>query len=108
MNIPGFPGPRVYDFVAQNPDTEEFVGIEVKTTQYDAIFLNKSQVDKDVALLEAGGIFVPSLPGKITMVAYETYCGGCWYINLRTLYLVAKLLSAGATIRYHPGGDPPI
>jgi hypothetical protein len=110
VNIPGFPTPRIYDFVAQNPITNELIGVEVKTTQYDAIYLNASQVDKDAALLEAQGVLVPSLGAKITLIAYETYCGGCWYINLRTAYLVAKLLSAGVTIKYHPfaGGGPPI
>lgn len=110
VNIPGFPGPRIYDFVARDPVTNEYIGVEVKTTQYDAIYLNASQVDKDAALLKAQGVLVPSLRAKITLVAYETYCGGCWYINLRTAYLVAKLLSAGATIKYHPfpGGGPPI
>jgi hypothetical protein len=97
--------------VAQDSDTGEFIGVEVKTTQYDAISLNASQVDKDVALLEAGGVYVPSLPGKITLVAYETFCGGCWYFNLRTPYLVEELIRAGALIRFHlpySGGGPPI
>ena len=107
VTIPGL-GPRIYDFVAQDPKTGELIGVEVKTAQYDAISLNKDQVDKDVALLSAGGIFVPQLRGKMTAVAYETFCGGCSYINFRKGYLVLRLLESGIRIRFfsYPGGGP--
>jgi hypothetical protein len=108
VRIPGL-GLRFYDFIALDPETRELIGVEVKTTQYDAISVDKDQVEKDVALLEAGGVYVPQLNGKITAVAYETFCNGCLYINLRKAYLVMRLLESGIRIRAfsYPGGGGP-
>jgi hypothetical protein len=108
VRIPGL-GSRFYDFIALDPETGELIGVEVKTTQYDAVSVDKDQVEKDVALLEAGGVYVPQLNGKITAVAYETFCNGCLYINLRKAYLVMRLLESGIRIRAfsYPGGGGP-
>lgn len=108
--IPGFPTGRYYDFVVSDPVTGGLVGVEVKTTLYDTIFFDESQVDKDVALLSNGGVFIPSWRGTITAVAYETFCSGCSVINLAKAELVFKLMCAGIRIRNYswPGGTPPI
>jgi hypothetical protein len=46
VTAPGFPTPRVYDFVMTDPLTADVIGVEVKTTMYDTIFLNPSQVER--------------------------------------------------------------
>jgi hypothetical protein len=45
VNVPGFTSPRVYDFVVIDPVTGSYIGVEVKTTMYDTIFFDSSQVD---------------------------------------------------------------
>ena len=98
VTIPGFPTPRVYDFVALNPETGELVGVEVKSTQFDAIFLNPFQVEKDVAVYTLGGVDVdiPSLGRrKLTSVAYDAACDGCEHLRVRTYYLRFRLWLAG-------------
>jgi hypothetical protein len=44
--IAGFATPRVYDFIAQDPISNEFIGVEVKTTFFDTIYLDRSQWTK--------------------------------------------------------------
>jgi hypothetical protein len=98
VTISGFPTPRVYDFVALNPETGELVGVEVKSTQFDAIFLNPFQVEKDVAVYTPGGVGVdiPSLgTRKLTSVAYDAACDGCEKLKVRTYYLRFRLQLAG-------------
>ena len=108
--VPGFTTGRYYDFVARDPKTSELIGVEVKTSLYDTIAVDESQVDRDFALLKNGGVYVPKLKGTITLVAYEAFCTGCSVINLRKADLVLKLLAAGIPIRSYswPGGAPPI
>jgi hypothetical protein len=110
VTIPGFLTPRYYDFIAREPVTDELIGVEVKTTYYDTIFLDDSQVEKDFALIKNRGVYVPALAGKITSVAYEAFCNGCSIINLRKADLIFKLLSAKVPFRFTswPGGSPPI
>jgi hypothetical protein len=98
ITIPGFPTPRYYDFVALNPETGELVGVEVKSTQFDAIFLNPFQVEKDVAVYTFGGVDVdvPSLGVyRLTSVAYDAACDGCEHLRVRTYYLRFRLWLAG-------------
>jgi len=107
--IDGFATPRIYDFVALDPETGELVGVEVKSTKYDTIFFNPFQVDKDVAVYTLGGVKVPSLGNRsLTSVAYDAACDGCEYLNFRTYYLHWKLQQAGIPVytrRYIWRGD---
>ncbi len=107
VNVPGFTSPRVYDFMVLDPVTGFYIGVEVKTTMYDTIFFDRSQVDKDVALYTTGGGFAPALPGNkmITRVAYEAFCAYCPLVNLGSASLALRLLEAGIRVRayQHPG-----
>jgi len=108
VNVPGFATPRVYDFVVQDPASGLFIGVEVKTTMYDTIFFDGSQVDKDVALYETGGGLAPALGVQVTRVAYEAFCSYCSMVNLRSASLALRLLAAGIRVRSYryPGqGD---
>ena len=109
VNVPGFATPRVYDFVVRDPASELYIGVEVKTTMYDTVFFDSSQVDKDVALYETGGGSAPALlgGGRITRVAYEAFCAYCPMINLGRASLVLRLLEAGIRVRayQYPGQD---
>jgi hypothetical protein len=107
VNVPGFPTPRVYDFVVQDPVAGAFIGVEVKTTMYDTVALDLSQVDKDVALYETGGGLAPALGVEITRVAYEAFCAFCPMINLRSAALAYRLFVAGIRVRayQYPGQD---
>jgi hypothetical protein len=106
VDIAGFPTPRYYDFVALDPETGELVGVEVKSTKFDTIFLNPFQVEKDVAVYTLGG--VDALGGRLTSVAYDAACDGCESLNVRTYYLHWRLQQAGIpfyTRRYIWRGD---
>ncbi len=109
VTVPGFATPRIYDFVVLDPASGAYIGVEVKTTMYDTIFFDSSQVDKDVAIYETGGGLAPALPGKvkITRVAYEAFCAYCPMINLGRASLVLRLLEAGVRVRayQYPGGE---
>jgi hypothetical protein len=107
VTVPGFATPRVYDFVAQDPVAGAFIGVEVNTTMYDTIFFDSSQVDKDVAIYDAGGGSAPSLAGKVTRVAYEAFCAHCPMANLGRASLVLRLVEAGVRVRayQYPGQD---
>jgi hypothetical protein len=103
VDVPGFATPRYYDFIAQHPDTGQFVGIEVKTTLYDTIRLNPEQVAKDVAVMARRGtarLFRLEIQG----VGYRTYCWGCEQIDIRSKVL-RSLLDA-AKIPYTHGDRP--
>lgn len=106
VDIPGFDSPRVYDFIVQDPVTGEYIGVEVKKTYFDTIYLNRSQVDKDTTLYEGNVGFAQSLNVVVTRVAYEAYCGGCVFINVRYWYLAERLAEAGIEVTQHiyPGG----
>lgn len=106
VDIAGFASPRVYDFIARDPITGDLIGVEVKTTFFDTIYLNASQVDKDVAIYEGSSGYSAALKRPITKVAYEAYCDGCALLNVRYWYLAEKLAAAGIVVRQHtrPGG----
>jgi hypothetical protein len=99
--IPGFATPRFYDFIVFDPIDKVYIGVEVKTTMYDTIFFDRSQVDKDLAVYVTGGE-IPKLGEQVTEVAYEAYCTRCPYINLRTVWLFLRLWSAGVEVHLHP------
>ncbi len=107
VTVPGFATPRVYDFVVQDPVSGLYIGVEVKTTMYDTIVFDSSQVDKDVALYETGGGLAPALGVEVTRVAYEAFCAYCPMVNLRSASLALRLWEAGIRVRayQYPGGD---
>ena len=108
VNVPGFDTPRVYDFVVFDPIAGVYIGVAVKTTMYDTIRFNESQVEKDVAIYESPeGGFAPALTAHITEVAYETFCVYCAMINLAKADLSLQLLAAGIRVRsyQYPGGS---
>lgn len=110
VDISGFASPRVYDFIVRDPIASQYIGVEVKTTFFDTIFLNRSQDDPDVALYEGGFGKMRGTEYLITEVAYEAFCGSCAALNIRYLYLALRLSEAGITVRQHlaPGdADPP-
>jgi hypothetical protein len=92
VNVPGFSSPRFYDFVVQSPDGV-MIGVEVKTTLGDTIFLNPVQVAKDVAVMLTGRATVQVGGAPIRGVAYTTYCRACDKIDIRgaVLYNLLKL-----------------
>jgi RHS repeat-associated protein len=99
VSLPGLPI-RVYDFVMFDPASQAAIGVEVKTTFYETIFLNRQQVAFDIAV--AGGQLGPALGGdaSITAVAYYTYCGGCSTLTgvIRSNILVYELITAGIPV----------
>ena len=74
VDISGFASPRVYDFIVRDPISSQYIGVEVKTTFFDTIFLNRSQVDQDVALYEGNFGKMRGTGYLITEVAYEAFC----------------------------------
>jgi hypothetical protein len=99
--VPGFATPRFYDFIVLDPIDDTYIGVEVKTTMYDTIFFDRSQVDKDLAIYVTGGE-ISTLGERVTEVAYEAYCTRCPYINLRSAWLFLRLWSAGVEVHLHP------
>jgi len=51
VTLPGLPT-RVYDFVVLDPATFQQIGVEVKTSWLDTIFLNRQQVNFDVQVAQ--------------------------------------------------------
>ena len=90
MDVPGFLTPRVYDFVVQSPDGV-LIGVEVKTTLYDTIFLNPMQVAKDVLLMLNDGGVARASGALIQGVAYTSHCRACDMIDMRSAALYGLL-----------------
>ena len=99
--VPGFATSRFYDFIVFDPIDKVYIGVEVKTTMYDTIFFDRSQVDKDLAVYVTAGE-IPKLGERVTAVAYEAYCTRCPSINLRSVWLFLRLWSAGVEVHLHP------
>jgi len=92
VSVPGFSSPRVYDFVVQSHDGV-LIGVEVKTTLGETIFLNPAQVIKNVALMMRGGGVAQVSGAPIQGVAYATYCRACDKVDVRgaVLYNLLRL-----------------
>lgn len=93
VDVPGFLTPRVYDFVVQSP-AGVLIGVEVKTTLDDTIFLNPMQVAKDVALMLVGGGVARASGASIEGVAYTTFCRSYDKNDLRGVVLYGLLTFA--------------
>lgn len=109
VDIEGFATPRVYDFIVFDPVAKSFMGIEVKTTIAETIFLNSSQVVKDVALMSGAPATARVSGIKITGVGYMTYCYFCPFIDIRSKILHSELrrLQVGFTHGRFPGETLP-
>lgn len=97
----------MYAFIVYDQITNEYAGVEVKTTLYDTIHLNQSQVDQDVAVYTTGGAFTIGSSRPITKVGYVALCVGCSVLNLRPVALAISLLAKGIRtwIYRFPGGE---
>jgi hypothetical protein len=103
VDIPGFATPRYYDFIVQDPVSGHFIGVEVKTTIGDTIRLNPSQVAKDVAVVQSGGV-ARVLGVTVKGVGYITYCAGCDVLGIRSWALSSALKAA--KVPFTHGGKP--
>jgi hypothetical protein len=107
-DVPGFDTPRFYDYIMQDPLTGKTFGVEVKTTIYDTVRLDRSQVEKDAAVI-AGGAKVRKQNVWLDGVSYSTYCFDCENLDIRSRVLQGILQDAGVimTKGYLPGDIPP-
>jgi hypothetical protein len=97
VSLPGLPS-RVYDFVVLDPVSEQQIGVEVKTSWLDTIFLNMQQVIFDVTVVNGTlGAALGSGDIAITGVHYYTYCFQCLSgeAQLRSYVLQGRLELAG-------------
>ena len=85
-----FPGTRNYDFLARD-NQGNIVGFEVKSTMSDTVKLDKSQIVKDISVMQFGG---SSKFGPINSVAYKTMCAGCGPADARSQILRSMLNAA--------------
>lgn len=76
------------------------IGVEVKTTLSDTIFLNPMQVAKDVALMLGCGGIARASRASIQGVAYTTYCRACDKIDIRGTVLFGLLNLAKIRFSY--------
>jgi hypothetical protein len=107
-DVPGFDTPRFYDYIMQDPLTGKIFGVEVKTTIYDTVRLDRSQVEKDAAVI-AQGAKVRKQNVWLDGVSYSTYCFDCEKLDIRSRVLQGILQDAGVimTKGYLPGDIPP-
>jgi RHS repeat-associated protein len=103
VEVPGFETPRYYDFIVNDPASGYNIGVEVKTTLYDTIRLDSSQVAKDVVVMEMGG-YARLLDLPINGVGYQTYCWACDLVDFRSTVLYSTLQAAN--IPFNHGGRP--
>ena len=107
-DVPGFDTPRFYDFIMRDPITDKHFGVEVKTTIYETIRLDRAQVEKDAAVI-AQGAKVRNRRVWLDGVSYATYCFDCEAFDIRSRVLQGILQDAGVkmTKGYLPGEIPP-
>jgi hypothetical protein len=99
--VPGFPTPRVYDFIATDKAGVS-IDVEVKTTLYSTIFLKQDQVDKDVAVANFGG--QTSVGQVIDMVKYHAFCFNCYRVQVdaQAMALYLRLRAANVPVILEP------
>jgi hypothetical protein len=107
-DVSGFATPRFYDFIMRDPITNKHFGVEVKTTIYETIRLDRSQVEKDAVVI-AQGAKVRKRNVWLDGVSYATYCFDCEQFDIRSRVLQGILQDAGVTMTkgYLPGEIPP-
>jgi hypothetical protein len=98
VDVPGFPTPRFYDYIIQDPVTGRYYGVEVKTTIMSTIRLDRQQVEKD-AVVVAQGAKVRVLDNvELSGVSYSVYCFGCEAFDVRSAVLLNILQKAGVPV----------
>jgi hypothetical protein len=75
VTVPGL-GLRIHDLLVQRSNGIT-VGLEVQSTPYQTYKLDATQVNRDAALLLAGGLTPAGYSFRITEVQYVTTCFGC-------------------------------
>jgi hypothetical protein len=100
-DVPGFDTPRFYDYIMQDPLTGKIFGVEVKTTIYDTVRLERSQVEKDAAVI-ARGAKVRKHDVWLDGVSYSTYCFDCENLDIRSRVLQGILQDAGVIMTTCP------
>jgi hypothetical protein len=75
VTVEGLEEYRVYDLMARNKATGQLIGIEVKTTIGEIIFLDEAQVRIDAIVATRGGW--TTLDQRVSGVSYYTYCYSC-------------------------------
>lgn len=89
--IQGHETARKYDFLIRDPWENRVIGVEVKTTLFDRIFLDQDQVNKDVDLIRFGGLTAEGVPVRgVSYVAY-TFGSTSNYVDLRYFRLLHLL-----------------
>jgi len=99
VNIPGFDTPRRYDFIARDPAANINIGVEVKTTIFDRIFLKPDQVAKDLGIFQYGG-GTTNTGVLVQGVGYVGYCFGCGMLDWRGVQLRNTLRAAGIPMQH--------
>ena len=98
VDVPGFPTPRLYDYIIRDPVTGRCYGVEVKTTIMSTIRLDRQQVEKD-AVVVAQGAKVRLLNNvELSGVSYSVYCFGCEAFDVRSAVLLNILQKAGVPV----------
>jgi hypothetical protein len=100
--VPGSTGYRFYDFIVANRTTGEVTGVEVKTTLYDIIQLDRAQVEKDIAVQTTKNAYIASTGQIVDKVAYSIFCFNCqpFFIQVETAALMVRLMIAGVPTTY--------
>jgi hypothetical protein len=98
VDVPGFPTPRLYDYIIRDPVTERYYGVEVKTTIASTIRLDRQQVEKDAVVVSQGAKVRVLNNVELSGVSYSVYCFGCEAFDVRSAVLLNILQKAGVPV----------
>lgn len=98
VDVPGFPTPRLYDYIIQDPVTGRYYGVEVKTTIMSTIRLDRKQVEKDAVVVARGAKVRLLEDVELSGVSYSVYCFGCEAFDVRSAVLLNILQNAGVPV----------
>jgi hypothetical protein len=98
VDVPGFPTPRLYDYIIRDPVTERHYGVEVKTTIMSTIRLDRQQVEKDAVVVALGAKVRVLNNVELSGVSYSVYCFGCEAFDVRSAVLLSILQNAGVPV----------
>lgn len=89
---------RRYDLLVRTP-AGRYIGVEVKTTREETIYLKRLQVDADEAVVASGGYTIDGR--RVTGVAYEVLCTDCdpEEITIASRALEKRLIARGIPFR---------
>jgi hypothetical protein len=98
VDVPGFPKPRLYDYIIRDPVTGRYYGVEVKTTIMSTIRLDRQQVEKDAVVVAQGAKVRVLKNVELSGVSYSVYCFGCEALDVRSAVLLSILQNAGVPV----------